>query len=73
MKNKKIILLLSVLAIFVLLIFFVYTNQKNKPTIIENEQITKNVEKKDTIGFSGSVVKLGFQQENISNNKKILQ
>ena len=70
MKNKKIILLLSVLAIFVLLIFFVYTNQKNKPTIIENEQITKNVEKKDTIGFSGSVVKLGFQQENISNNKK---
>jgi hypothetical protein len=70
MKNKKNILLASVLAIFVLLIFFVYTDQKDKPAIIESKQITKNVGKKDTIKFSGNVVKLGFKKENITNNNK---
>lgn len=70
MKNKIYILLVSVLTIFVLLIFFIYTGQKDKPAIIESEKIAKNIEKKDTIKFSGNVVKLGFQKEGVSNNKK---
>lgn len=58
MKNKIYILLVSVLTIFVLLIFFIYTGQKDKPAIIESQTIAKNIEKKDTIKFSGNVVKL---------------
>ena len=53
----------------ILFVFFIYTDQKDNLAIIESKQITKNVEKKDTIEFSGNVVKLGFQKENIGNNK----
>jgi hypothetical protein len=71
MKNKKLVLSVLAIALLVLLIFFVYTNQEDKSVFIKTEQMTKNVTQKGTMEFSEDVIKLGFNQENINKNTEI--